>query len=158
MDKGKRAERAVVSFLLNRGLGMARRVVRTGTATDPDEGDIRLPGVTIEVKHHAGGLSRLDVTTFLAKLSRTQCRPGDLGALVERVDRIADPGQWRVWLTMADLMRCVGAIRLTASSGHCVAMTLECFAELLIMVGWCDEMSDAVQALSEPLRASNPYL
>lgn len=159
VDKGKRAERAVVNYLREHGFATARRVVRTGTAIELDEGDIRIPGVpvTFEVKHYAGGLTRQEISRFLRKLVDEQCRPGDLGILVERGHRVSDPGQWTAWLTLSDVEALLGAdTRMCRQDA--VAMGLGCLVRLLNQWVRGDRASDYVQAVSEPIRARNPYL
>jgi hypothetical protein len=102
--KGKRAERDVADYLTSCGLA-ARRHVRTGTATVHDEGDIRIPGITFEVKHWDGGLTYGTVNTLLRKLE-LQRGDGQLGVLVERVDSIAAhrAAEWNAWLRFGTLL------------------------------------------------------
>lgn len=100
--KGKRAERAVVSWLQANGFPEARRVIRTADARNADEGDVRIDGVTIEVKHYRGGLTESEVDRFMKKLA-IQKRPGDVGLLVERRDRVSDVGSWWAWFMSGDI-------------------------------------------------------
>lgn len=159
VDKGKRAERAVVNYLREQGFATARRVVRTGTAIELDEGDIRIPGVpvTFEVKHYASGLTRQEISRFLRKLVDEQCRPGDLGILVERGHRVSDPAQWTAWLTLSDVEALLGADTRVYRQ-DAVAMGLGCAVRLLKSRVWHDETPGVFQAVSEPIRARNPYL
>lgn len=102
VNKGKKTERDIAAYFTQNGCP-TRREVRTGDADHADEGDLRpCPGVVIEAKNWSGDLTFGSVVTLLAKLE-IQKRPGDLGLLVDRTDRVADPGRWRVWMTAADL-------------------------------------------------------
>jgi hypothetical protein len=104
VNKGKKTERDIAAYFTANGCP-SRREVRTGDAAHFDEGDIRpCDGVVIEVKNWSGDLTFGTVVTLLDKLER-QKRPGDLGLLIDRLDRIADPGKWRVWMTVDDLYR-----------------------------------------------------
>ncbi|HJT02278.1 MAG TPA: hypothetical protein VJ757_01420 [Pseudonocardiaceae bacterium] len=114
--KGKRAERDLVAYLKSAGWPDARRHVRTGDRFTADEGDIRLEGprgvgtVVLEVKHHAGGLNVGQVVVFLSKLWSAQCRPGELGILVERRERVTDPGEWWAHMTWLTAFKLVGLV------------------------------------------------
>lgn len=107
-NKGKVAERAVAKYLTSQGIP-ARRWERTGSATVHDEGDLRLDTcpVTIEVKNWSGDLTIGAARTLVDKL-KVQKRDGDLGLLVDRLDRVADAGQWRCWLSVVDATRLLG--------------------------------------------------
>lgn len=110
--KGKRAERDLVNYLKLGGWPSARRVVRTGDLYAPDEGDVRLDNngrvVVFEVKHYAGGLTAGQVEAFLGKLQTTQCRPGELGILVERRERVSGPEEWWGWIAWMTFRRLLG--------------------------------------------------
>lgn len=101
--KGKVAELDTCAYLTACGL-KARRHRRGGDRTEQDEGDIRIPGVTFEVKHWDGDLSYGSVQTFLRKLE-LQRGEGNLGVLVERLDGIAAhrAGEWNAWMTVGTL-------------------------------------------------------
>lgn len=98
LNKGKKAERDVAAYFTKNGIPL-RRHQRTGDVGNHDEGDIVGPTFTIEVKNWAGDLTIGSAVTLLAKLEH-QRRPDHLGLLVDRLDRIADPGQWACWLTV----------------------------------------------------------
>lgn len=99
--KGKRAERDLAKWWKVNGYPDAERAVKTGTFQTHDAGDLILEWkdfrLCVEVKHHAGGLSDLQVASFGAKLGQ-QCvqSKSDMGVLVERRDRVSDPGRWWV--------------------------------------------------------------
>jgi hypothetical protein len=98
-EKGKRAERDLANWLKTRGYPEAARAVKTGDRFTRDGGDLILQHesfrLVVEVKHHAGGLSDLQVVSYGLKLNTqvVQSR-GNLGILVERRDRVSDPGRW----------------------------------------------------------------
>lgn len=102
VTKGKITERAIARYLTTNGMP-ARRHVQTGDAAHFDEGDLRGDGWTIEAKNWSGDLTIGSVETLLAKLAH-QKRLDDLGLLVDRLDRVADPGKWRVWMTANDAL------------------------------------------------------
>jgi hypothetical protein len=106
--KGAEAERDIVAYLIERGWpSELRREVRVGTARHGDAGDIRPGcGVVLEAKWHADRLTRMQVRTFLAKLSAEQLRPGELGILVERLPSVGAgrAGEWLTHWRLADLV------------------------------------------------------
>lgn len=97
--KGKRAERDLANWWKVNGYPDAERAVKTGTKQTHDAGDLVLEfgafRLCVEVKHHDGGLSDLQVASFGAKLSQ-QCvqSKSNMGVLVERRDRVSDAGRW----------------------------------------------------------------
>lgn len=95
--KGKIAERGVARYLTLNGIP-ARREVRTGNSQHADEGDVSPDGLCIEVKNWTGDLTIGSVVTLLAKLE-TQRQSTEFGWLVDRLDRIADPGKWACWMS-----------------------------------------------------------
>jgi hypothetical protein len=103
-DKGKRAERQLAVWWRAHGFPDAARHVKTGDRFTPDEGDLVLVHgdfrLVVEVKHHAGGLTDGQVTEYGQKLVRKQVPQsnGSMGILVERRDRVSDPGCWWVHL------------------------------------------------------------
>lgn len=105
--KGKRAERDLAKWWKVNGYPDAERAVKTGTFQTHDAGDLILEWgsfrLCVEVKHYAGGLSDLQVASFGAKL-RTQTiqSKSNMGVLVERRDRVSDPGRWWVYLSARD--------------------------------------------------------
>jgi hypothetical protein len=110
--KGKRAERDLAKWWRFNGYPDAERAVKTGTFETHDAGDLILehhtPGfpvfrLCVEVKHHAGGLTDLQITTFCSKLGQ-QCVQSKsiMGVLVERRDRVSDPGRWWVYIHASD--------------------------------------------------------
>lgn len=99
--KGKRAERDLANWWKIHGFPDAHRAVVTGDRDTPDGGDLVLVNgdfrLVIEVKHHAGGLTDGQVAEYGAKLLRQVAQSkGTMGILVERRDRVADPGCWWV--------------------------------------------------------------
>lgn len=114
--KGKRAERDLANWWKVNGYPDAERAVKTGTKQTHDAGDLILEHgdfrLCVEVKHHAGGLTDLQVMAFGQKLQQQIVRSkSDMGILVERRDRVSDPGRW--WahvhgLTFATLAYPVG--------------------------------------------------
>lgn len=98
-DKGKRAERDLANWWKDHGYPDAARAVKTGTSDTHDAGDLILEyydfRLCVEVKHHKGGLTDLQVDAFGAKLSQ-QCvqSKSNMGVLVERRDRVSDAGRW----------------------------------------------------------------
>jgi hypothetical protein len=114
-EKGKRAERDLANWFKVNGYPDAGRAVKTGTIQTHDAGDLILehetPGfpvfrLCVEVKHHAGGLTDLQVNSFCDKLSM-QClmSRANMGILVERRDRVSDPGRWWVYVHASDFAR-----------------------------------------------------
>lgn len=106
--KGKRAELAVANWFKVNGYPDAERAVKTGTTQTHDAGDLILEHLSfrlcVEVKHHAGGLTELQVASFGAKLQQQiVMSKSDMGILVERRDRVGDPGRWWVHLHSAAL-------------------------------------------------------
>jgi hypothetical protein len=101
-DKGKRAERQLATWWRAHGFPVAARHVKTGDRFTPDEGDLVLVHgdfrLVVEVKHHAGGLTDGQVTEYGQKLVTKQVPQsnGAMGILVERRDRVSDPGCWWV--------------------------------------------------------------
>lgn len=97
--KGKRAERDLANWFKVNGFPDAARAVKTGDQFTMDAGDLILEHgifrLCVEVKHHAGGLTQGQVSQFGTKLMNqvTQSRSA-FGVLIERRDRVADPGQW----------------------------------------------------------------
>lgn len=140
--KGKRAERVVADVFRSAGWpeSDARRHVRTGDLRTPDEGDIRLPGVTVEVKHYKGGLTEQQIQGFMEKLRNSQCRPGEIGLLVERRDSIApaNAGRWWCHLWATDYFR-ISDFRLAvaAFNNHVVRIQLQDAVRLLKYAGFC---------------------
>lgn len=97
--KGKRAERQLAAWWREHGFPDASRAVKTGDRLQPDGGDLVLRHgdfrLVVEVKHHAGDLTDLQVAQFCAKLvSQVAQSNGTMGVLVERRDGVADPGRW----------------------------------------------------------------
>lgn len=107
--KGKRAERDLAKWWKVNGYPDAERAVKTGTTQTHDAGDLILEWngfrICVEVKHHAGGLSDLQVASFGAKLSQ-QCvqSKSNMGVLVERRDQVSDVGRWWVHLDSWNLV------------------------------------------------------
>jgi hypothetical protein len=99
--KGKRAERDLAKWWRFNGYPDAERAVKTGTTQTHDAGDLILEWngfrMCVEIKHHSGGLSDLQIASFGAKLGQ-QCvqSKSNMGILVERRDRVSDPGRWWV--------------------------------------------------------------
>lgn len=99
--KGKRAELAVANWFKVNGFPDACRAVKTGTAHTHDAGDLILEHgqfrLCVEVKHRAGGLSDSEVMQFGTKLQQQiVMSKSHFGILVERRDRVGDPGRWWV--------------------------------------------------------------
>lgn len=102
-DKGKRAERDLANWFKTHGYPDASRAVKTGDRFAHDGGDLILEydsfRLVCEVKHHAGGLTELQVAQFGAKLiEQVRVSRAHLGVLIERRDRQPDPGRWWVHL------------------------------------------------------------
>jgi hypothetical protein len=134
--KGKVAERAVADYLTRQGIP-ARREVRTGDRNTHDEGDINLGRfVCIEIKNWSGDLTIGSVVTLLAKLQRQKRDPGALGLLVDRLDRVADPGQWRVWMTAHDLGTLLSNVASPAWPGTLSPGPEPVACRLAAVVGW----------------------
>ena len=142
-NKGKQAERDVANYLTRCGLadangGPVRRYVRTGTAGEHDEGDLKIPGVTIEVKHWAGDLTHGSIVTLLAKLAR-QCGPGyELGILVDRLDSIGGhrAGEWKCHLWLSTFRDLIGGFDAQLPAGDApITMQLQTFVGLWIASG-----------------------
>lgn len=103
-SKGKRAERDLANWWKVNGYPDAERAVKTGTAQTHDAGDLILEHyadgfqtfrLCVEVKHHAGGLTDLQVASFGSKLGQQCLRSkSTMGVLVERRDRVSDAGRW----------------------------------------------------------------
>jgi len=98
-SKGKRAERSLAAWWRYHGFPDAARYVKTGDRFTTDGGDLVLDSdgfrLVVEVKHHAGGLTDGQVAEYGAKLIRqVRQSAGTMGVLVERRDRVADPGRW----------------------------------------------------------------
>lgn len=99
--KGKRAELQLANWFKANGFPDAARAVKTGDQFTMDAGDLILEHLSfrlcVEVKHHAGGLTQGQVYEFGKKLqSQVKQSRATFGVLVERRDRVADPGQWWV--------------------------------------------------------------
>jgi hypothetical protein len=121
LNKGKKAERDVANYLTANGIP-ARRSVRTGDANHHDTGDIEFEGVCIEVKNWAGDLTIGSVETLLAKLAHQKPQNREcFGLLVDRLDRVADPGKWRVWMTAHDALFLLTGYDGPGSSVGCAA-------------------------------------
>lgn len=107
-DKGKRAERDLANWFKAHGYPDASRAVKTGDRFAHDGGDLILEydgfRLVCEVKHHAGGLTELQVAQFGAKLTeQVRVSRANMGVLIERRDRQPDPGRWWAHLTAMDL-------------------------------------------------------
>lgn len=105
--KGKRAERDLANWWKDNGYPGAARAVKTGTTQTHDAGDLILEWndfrLCVEVKHHAGGLTPLDVQRFGDKLmDQVRESKSHLGILVERRDRVAYAGLWWAHLDAYD--------------------------------------------------------
>ncbi len=134
--KGKRAERAVAQYFTRRGWPEARRVVRTADRYAPDEGDVRLPGVTIEVKHYARPLTDAEVDTFMFKLCTQQRRADDVALLIERRQGVADPGRWWTHMNAGELAWLYGAPPWVRVTGSAIRLPLCDVVDLLIENGY----------------------
>lgn len=148
--KGKRAERHVAAYLVDQGWTTARRHVRTGTSQVSDEGDLRLDGITFEVKHYRGGLTEQQIVGFLDKLNRHQKRKGDIGILIERRDQIAPEhaGRWWAHLWLGDLARLavVGGRLMWGDPAAPVRLTLQAAVRLLAESGYRPESGNPFSA------------
>lgn len=107
-DKGKRAERDLANWWKDMGYPDAARAVKTGDRFSHDGGDLVLRHgpftVVIEVKHHDGGLSDIQVAQFGTKLlQQMQVSRALVGAVVERRDRVSDAGRWWAHIHVRDL-------------------------------------------------------
>ncbi len=103
--KGKRAERDLANWFKVNGYPRASRAVKTGTRFEPDAGDLILEHLefrmVVEVKDHASPLTEGEIDKFGRKLviQTIQFVPvADIGILVEKRTRVADPGRW--WVHM----------------------------------------------------------
>lgn len=97
--KGKTAERDVANWLKVNGYPEASRAVKTGTRFVHDGGDLivdcREFRMVIEVKNHAKELTPRQVSDFSTKLNeQVLVSSGNFGFLIEKRNRVADPGQW----------------------------------------------------------------
>jgi len=150
-DKGKRAERALAKWWQAHGFPDAARHVKTGDRFTPDEGDLVLVHgdfrLVVEVKHHQGGLTDGQITAYGQKLVTKQVPQshGTMGILVERRDRVADPGCWWVHLIPEDFAYLVVpriedfgdgiGIRLNWEWESTCRTTVEFFAQRLQEIG-----------------------
>jgi hypothetical protein len=159
-NKGKQAERDVASYFTQRGIEL-RRHVRTGTQYEPDEGDLRGDGFTIECKNHGGDLSYGSVGTYLRKLTMVQKRPGDIGILVERLDRIGAhrAGEWRAWTTAEDAARLLTDPQASAvvypTDPHHVCFRLETVVTRLLAIR---AAGGPASVFVPPAAQENPFL
>lgn len=108
-EKGKRAERAMVSWLRGHGWPGAERTVRTGHRVPgrvhADQGDIDgTPGLVWQLKDVAERRWS-QVPTWLADTEAQRDAAGaDIGILVLKRPGHADAGDWWAWLCLADLL------------------------------------------------------
>ena len=97
-DRGARAERAVVTYLIDHGFTDARR--HQG-ADGRAPGDIMgVPDICIEVKHRRSSSFPSWREQLLA-----ECPPGDIAVLVRKVDGTTDVGQWTAEMPLRDYRR-----------------------------------------------------
>jgi hypothetical protein len=159
-NKGKQAERDIAAYFTSRGIEL-RRHIRTGTMYEPDEGDLRGDGFTIESKNHGGDLSYGSVNTYLRKLTMIQKRPGDIGILVERLDRIGAhrAGEWRAWTTAEDAARLLAdphaSVTEYPTDEHHVCFRLETVVTRLLAIRAAGTPSPA---FVPPPSQENPFL
>lgn len=97
--KGKRAERDLANWLKVNGYPDAARAVKTGDRFTHDGGDLILDHnefrLVIEVKNRASVLRDSEVKEFGEKLlHQVEQSRGDLGILVEKRQRVSNPGRW----------------------------------------------------------------
>lgn len=108
-ERGKRAERDLVTWLRAHGWPGAERTVRTGYRTRTrgcsDHGDIDgTPGITWQVKDVAERDHYL-IPAWLADTERQRVASGaNLGILVVKRRGHADPGQWWAHMPLNDLV------------------------------------------------------
>jgi hypothetical protein len=143
--KGKRAERDLAKWWRFNGYPDAERAVKTGTTQTHDAGDLILEHnefrLCVEIKHHAGGLSDLQVASFGAKLGQ-QCvqSKSSLGILVERRDRVSDPGRWWVHVHAFHFARLEMAPPLVYFSDRPVIEPGNIFRPVRVSVGYFAEL------------------
>jgi hypothetical protein len=144
-EKGKRAERDLARWFKVNGYPDAERAVKTGTTQTHDAGDLILEHnefrLCVEIKHHAGGLSDLQVASFGAKLGQ-QCvqSKSSLGILVERRDRVSDPGRWWVHVHAFHFARLEMAPPLVYFSDRPVIEPGNIFRPVRVSVGYFAEL------------------
>ncbi len=108
-EKGKRAERDLVTWLRRHGFPGAERTVRTGYHTPArqrvDTGDIDgTPGLVFQVKDVADRLL-WKVDGWLRETEAQRLAAGaDVGVLVVKRRGHADPGHWWAWMPLCGLM------------------------------------------------------
>lgn len=109
--KGVRAEQDLARYLRTWWPSAERKADngwRSGARESADHGDIRGTGPIVwQVKHRRD--FRLD--SFMGQTAgQTMAAGADYGVLVERRDRVGDPGRWWAWLTVADLASLMGGL------------------------------------------------
>lgn len=102
--KGHDAERDLAGYLRQWWPNAERKPDngwRTGGRTSADHGDIRGTGPIVwQVKH----AKDFRLAPFMAQTAEQATAAGaDYGVLVERRDRVGDPGRWWAWLTVSDI-------------------------------------------------------
>lgn len=108
-DRGKRAERDLVTWLRGHGWPGAERTVRTGhrtrTRTSVDRGDVDgTPGVAWQLKDVADSALSL-IPKWLAETEAQRVAAGaDVGVLVVKRRGHADPGDWYAFVPLVELM------------------------------------------------------
>jgi hypothetical protein len=162
--KGKRAERDLANWWKLNGFPDAARAVKTGDRFTPDAGDLILQygdfRLVVEVKHHAGGLTTGDVSRFGEKLqTQTRQSGSHMGVLVERRDRVANAGDWWLWVddfVYAALLLERGVAPIPASFVHMVRLPVHRFAKLLRVAGLAQPMREVVSSLLSPPDGAAP--
>ena len=114
IDKGKRAERAVVNWLRANGFLHAERRI---SGMDNDTGDITgIPGVVIDVKDRVQAKPTTWIDQFIDELDNT---PGDpVGFVAWKRAGTTDVGQWHAMLPVHLIARLLREAGYGAPPGH----------------------------------------
>lgn len=116
--KGVRAEQDLARYLRSWWPSAERKADngwRSGARESADHGDIRGTGPIVwQVKHRKD--FRLD--SFMSQTAEQATAAGaDYGVLVQRRDRVGDPGQWWAWLTVVDVLLMGGVALVPVAAG-----------------------------------------
>jgi hypothetical protein len=107
--KGLTAERHAARYFAAQGppWNEARRHVVTGSVLAPDEGDILLPGLCVQVKNLAKPLTGKALDDVWAATTAQAATTGRMPLLLEKRAGTTDVGRWWLWLAGIDYVRVV---------------------------------------------------
>lgn len=138
--KGIRAEQAVARYFVEHGVLDSRRIVatgwRNGATSAPDQGDVAVPGLGVQVKSLATPLTGKALDDVWAETCAQAAAGGDRRPiLIEKRNRCADVGRWWLWLSSRFYVELVSYEVRWVPSDHLVRVELgSVIGDLMIWV------------------------